>query len=108
MKKLSKKQQSGYVNAEHCHICKQKFTTDKNYLKARDHNRYTRKYRGAAHSLCNLRYSTQVDIPVVFHNGSNYGFNSIITELAKNLRSEMRCIPLNTDKYMCFSIPLKK
>ena len=20
----------------------------------------------------------------------------------------MRCIPLNTDKYMCFSIPLKK
>ena len=108
MKKLNKKQQSDYVNAEDCYICKQKFTADKNYLKVRDHDHYTRKYRGAAHSICNLNYSTQVDIPVVFHNGSNYDFNLIITELAKKVRSEMRCIPLNADKYVRFSITLKK
>ena len=107
MKKLNKKQ-SDYVNAEHGHICKQKFTADKNCLKVRDHDHYTGKHRGAAHSICNLNYSAQVDIPVVFHNGSNYDFNLIITELAKEFRSEMRCIPLNTDQYMCFSIPLKK
>ena len=40
-------------------ICKRKFTTDKNYLKVRDHDHYTGKYRGAAHSICNLNYSTQ-------------------------------------------------
>ena len=58
--------------------------------------------------ICNLRYSTQVDIPVCFHNGTNYDFNLIINELAKEFRSEMRCIPLNTNKYMSFSIPILK
>ena len=43
-----------------------------------------------------------------FHNGTNYDFNLIITELAKEFRSEMRCIPLNTNKCMSFSIPIKK
>ena len=37
MKKLNKKQQSDYDNAEHCHICKEEFTTDKHYLKVTDH-----------------------------------------------------------------------
>ena len=93
MNKLNKKQQSDYDNAEHCHICKKKFTANKNYSKVRDHDHYTGKYRGTAHSICNINYSAQVDIPVVFHNGSNYDFNLIITELAKEFRSEMRCIP---------------
>ena len=80
----------------------------KNHSKVRDHDHYIGKFRGAAHLICNLRYSTQIDIPVFFHNGTNYDFNLIITELAKEFRSEMRCIPLNTNKYMSFSIPIKK
>ena len=44
----------------------------------------------------------------MFHNGSNYDFNLIITGLAKEFRSEMRCKLLNTNKYISFSIPLKK
>ena len=31
-----------------------------------------------------------------------------MTELAKEFRSEMKCIPLNTNKYMSFSIPIAK
>ena len=27
---------------------------------------------GAAHSICNLKYSEPKKIPLVFHNGSNY------------------------------------
>ena len=80
----------------------------KNHSKVRDHDHYIGKFRGAAHLICNLRYSTQIDIPVFFHNGTNYDFNLIITELAKEFRSEMRCIPLNTNKYMSCSIPIKK
>ena len=95
-------------NAEYCHICKKVFGTKKNQVKGRDHDTYTGKYRGPAHLICNLRYSTQIDIPVFFHNSTNYDFNLIITELGKEFRSEMRCIPLNTNKYMSFSIPIKK
>ena len=47
-----------------------------------DHDHYTGKYRGAAHSICNLRYTTQEDIPVVIHNGSNYDFHLIIELLS--------------------------
>ena len=52
-----------------CYICKKIFSTDKNdenafklYHKVRDHRRYTRKFRGAAHSICNLRYKHQKKI----------------------------------------------
>ena len=77
-------------------------------MKVRDHDHCTGKYRAAAHLKCNLRYSTQKDITVFFHSGTNYNFNLIINELAKEFRSETRCIPLNTNKYMSFSIPIRK
>ena len=53
-----------------------------NYQKVRDHCHYTGKYRGAAHSICNLKFNVPSEIPVVFHNGSNYNYNFIIKELA--------------------------
>ena len=96
------------VIAKHCHICKNVFGKTKKHIKVPDHDHYTRKYRGAAQLICNLRYSTQIDIPVFLHNGTSYDFNLIINELAKEFRSEMRCIPLNTNKYMSFSIPIRK
>ena len=55
-----------------------------------------------------MRYSAQKDIPVFFHNGANYDFNLIIPELAKEFRLELQCIPLNGEKFMSFSIPIKK
>ena len=108
MIELTLDEQKEYENATYCHICKKEFGDKKKQRKVRDHDHYTGKYCGAAHSICNLRYSTQKDIPVLFHNGSNYDFNLIITELAKEFRSELQCIPVNTNKYMSFSIPIKK
>ena len=75
-------------------------------MKVEDHDHYTGKYRGAAHSICNLRYKMQEDIPVVIHNGSNYDFQLIITELAKEFRSEIHCIPEDKGKCKTFSIPI--
>ena len=108
MIELTVEEQKEYENATYCHICKKRFGDKKKHRKVRDHDHYTGKYRGAAHSICNLGYSTQKDISVLFHNGSNYDFNLIITELAKEFRSELQCIPVNTNKYMSFSIPIRK
>ena len=66
-----------------CYICKKEFSIDKKYCKGRDHCHYTGKYWGAAHSICNLRYKIPRDIPVLFHNGSTYGYHFIIKQLAK-------------------------
>ena len=46
------------------------YVKDKKYRKVRDHCHYTRKCRGDAHSICNLKYSLPKKIPVAFHNGS--------------------------------------
>ena len=79
------------------------------YRKVRDHDHYTGKFRGAAHSICNLRYRTQREIPVVLHNGSNYDNHFIINALAKEFKSNnIKCLGENTEKYISFNIPLKK
>ena len=35
--------------------------------KVRDHDHYTGKYKGAAHSDCNLYYKIPREIPIIFH-----------------------------------------
>ena len=62
-----------------------KYLKDKKYRKVRDHCHYTDEYRGAAHSICNLKYSVPKEVPLVFDNGSNYDYRFIIKELAEEL-----------------------
>ena len=44
------------------------------YKKVKDHCHYTGKFRGAAHSICNLRYKVPQEIPVNIHNDSKYDY----------------------------------
>ena len=55
----------------------------KKYHNVRDHCQCTGKYREAAHSVCNVRYKTPKEIPIVFHKGYTYDCHFIIKELAK-------------------------
>ena len=70
-----------------CYICKEKpkykYLKDKKYCKVRVHCHYIEEYRGAAHSICNLKYSVSKKNPIVLHNGSNYDYHFIIKELAE-------------------------
>ena len=52
---LTNKEIKSYEKQKVCHICKKELCDDKNKKKVRDHCHYTRKFRGAAHSICNLR-----------------------------------------------------
>ena len=76
MKLLTKEQQESYENAKICYICKEKFENrhlnNKKHRKVKDHFHYTGEYRGAAHSICILKYTVSKKIPTVFHKRSNY------------------------------------
>ena len=106
---LTKAEKIKYNNQQICYICKKEFDSiyKKNY-KVRDHCHYTGKYRGAAHNICNLRYKVPKEIPVVFHNGSTYDYHFIIKELVKEFEGNFDWLGENTEKYITFSVPLKK
>ena len=107
---LTDEENKFYETQKVCNICKKGFSTDndKKYHKVRDHCHYTGKFRGAAHSICNLRYKTPKEIPVVFHNGSTYDYHFIINKLAKEFDGQLECLGENTEKYITFSVPISK
>ena len=88
---LTDQEKEAYDKEKVCFLCKCEFcynkTNKKEYklmCKVRDHCHFTGKYRGAAHSKCNLKYKVPKFIPVAFHNGSNYDNHFIIKQLAKD------------------------
>ena len=108
---LTKKEEKHHNKQKVCYICKKEFDTDdsdKKHHKVKDYCHYTRKYRGAAHNICNLRYRILKEIPVVFHNGSTYAYHFIIKELLKEFDGDFECLGKNTEKYITFSVLLKK
>ena len=111
MMSLTKKEEENHNKQKVCYICEKEFNTgdsDKKYHKVTDHCHYTGKYRGAAHNICNLRYRIPKEIPIVFHNGCTYDYHFIIKELVKEFDGNFECLGENTEKYITFSVPLKK
>ena len=71
---------------------------DKKYCKVTDHCSYTGEYRGAAYSICNLRYSVPKKMSIFFDNGSNYDYHFTINELAERIKKQFTCLGENTEK----------
>ena len=69
-------------------MCNEKFSADendesyKNRRKVQDHCHYTGKVKGAARSICNLRYIVLENIPKVTHN-VHYDTHFTISQLAE-------------------------
>ena len=78
-----------------------------NRKKVNDHCHYTGKYRGAVHSICNLKYKVPKEIPVIIHNAT-YDTHFIINQLAIEFKGEVNCIGGNMGNYITFSVPVKK
>ena len=93
-----------YGNASICYIGKKRFENkclkDKEYCKVRDHYHYTGEYRGAAHSICNLKYSVPKKVPIVFHNVSSYDYHFIMKELGEEFKKQFTCLGEYTEKYI--------
>ena len=106
---------NSYGKEKACYIRKKELGTDEDdenafelYHKFRDHCHFTRKFRAAAHSICNLRHKTPKEIPTVFHNGSIYDYHFIINQLAKKCKGKPECLGENTKKYITFAVPISK
>ena len=101
MKLLTKEQQESYENAKICYIYKEKFEKkyleDKKYRNVRDHCYYTGKNRGAAHSICNLKYS------VPKKNSVNFQKESV-----EEFKKQFTCLKENTEKYTTITVPIYK
>ena len=110
MKLLTNEQEKSYQNPKICYICKGKFedkhAKDMNYCKVRDHCYYIGEYRGAIHSICNLKYNIPKEIPIIpiiylkkflFHNGSNYDYHLIIKESVEEFEKQSACLGENTE-----------
>ena len=98
MNPLIKKQWKKYKKSTICHICFKPFNSKK--PKVRDHCHYTGRYRGPAHSLCNLRNRIPSYIQVVFHNLSGYDAHLFIKELGKNSRDMEVIVDVAVDQYV--------
>ena len=102
---LTRKEFKSRKDAERCYICGikffKKFFRDNNYQKVEGCH-YTGKYRGGAHSVWNFKFNLPNEIPVVFHNSSNYDHHFIIKELATEFEEEFECIGGNKERYKTF------
>ena len=105
---LTNEEKESYEKQKVCYICEKEFSTNKKYRKVRDYCHQTGKFRGAAHSICNLRYKILKEIPIVFRNGSVYDYHFIIEQLAIEFKGKFDCLGENTEKYIIFSAPICK
>ena len=80
---------------------KKTFTTTSNY---------TGEYRGAVieYAICNSKSSVPKNIPIVFHNGSNYHYHFIIKELVEEFKKKFTCLRENTEKYITFTVSIER
>jgi len=66
-----------FDNSLNCSICQKDLGTDR----VRDHCHFTGRFRGGAHSKCNLDYKVNKFVPVFFQNFSKYDCHLFIQEL---------------------------
>ena len=86
-------------NSHICWICKQELNTDK----VKYHCHVTGKFRGAAHSKCNLKLRIPRKLPIIFHNLLGYNGHIIFKEL-NNFDVDIAVIPKGIDKYMSIMV----
>lgn len=108
MHPLTEEEEIAYNNhSDICHICEEKIDSfNISNPKVRDHDHLTGKYRGAAHSKCNLNLKIPNFIPIFFHNMSAYDAHLFVKELS-NDSEPINIIPINKERYISFSKTIK-
>jgi len=88
-----------FNNATHCHVCEKPFASDDTQVC--DHCHLIGRFRGPAHSNCNLNYKNLHCIPVIFHNLSDYDAHFIIKKKAA-YEGQVDLLLKTKEKYISF------
>ena len=106
---MTDEDKTDFETATHCCICGDRFKNAyknekeaEKYKKVRDHCHFTGKYRGCAHSMCNLNFCNRYfKIPVFFHNMKNYDGHLIIQNAEKlSNKKKIDVIAQNSEKFI--------
>ena len=108
---FGRKERDEFNQATHCWICEKEFIEDdkESEKKVRDHCHFTGKFRGAAHTICNLNFRKPKFTPVFIHNLKGYDSHFIVKALGE-VQGNVKCIANTEEKYISFSktIELRK
>jgi hypothetical protein len=102
---ITQEEQNEFENALNCYYCEKELLEDR----VRNHNHLTGKFRGAAHSKCNILARKDKFVPVFFHNLSNYDAHLFIKSLAERIKDhpnwrkrEIKILAKNYEEYISF------
>lgn len=73
------------------------------FIKVVSHCRLSRKYKGAAHNICNLNLAFPQDIPVSCHNSTNYDTHLFIVDLIEKYH-QVKLIANTDEKYINYKV----
>ena len=96
---ISEEEKERFQSSNTCWIC-EKFI-DEDDEKVSDHCHITTKFRGAAHSICNISLQLTIKVSIIFHNLRGYDSHLIFDELNK-FDVKIEVMPDRLEKYMVF------
>ena len=98
---MTERDEEDYRNNNNCRFCEKEILSDR----VRDHCHLTGKYRGVAHSTCNINVTQKQSnfILFLFHIFSKYDCHMFFKNLVdkKKDKVEFEIIPKTNEEYIC-------
>jgi hypothetical protein len=105
---MSVRDQFWFDEASCCYLCEGPFSDDSDEpmeRKVADHCHFTGRFRGPAHSGCNIQLKIDkenFEIPVVMHNFRGYDSHFVLQGIKSG--ESVTCVPTNEEKYLSVKI----
>ena len=97
---MTEENEQNFKNNKNCRFCEKNIGSDK----VRDHCHLTQKYRGVAHSKCNINVTQEQSnfLPFLFHNFTNYDchmffFKKLVDKKNDNVKFDI--MPKTDEEY---------